>query len=72
MARWSKVVGPRWIKLFTQAHWSHSQYHTNNGFFKLVGSIATDPLVLLFTQYKNTWATAISSHYLDALPTKDV
>jgi len=29
-------------------------------------------LILVFTQYKTTWLTAISSHCLVALPAKDV
>jgi len=27
MARRWKVIGPRWIKIFTQAHWPHSVSH---------------------------------------------
>jgi len=27
----------RWIKLFTQAHWS--QFHTSNGYFTLVDAL---------------------------------
>jgi len=65
-------VGPRvtmfghpWIiKLFTQAHWSHSQ----QWILQTCGYIATDSLGLLFTQYKTTCLSAISSHCVAALP----
>jgi len=33
-------------------------------------AIATDSLMLLFTQYKSTWLTAISSHCLTTLLAK--
>jgi len=58
------------IKLFTQVHWSHSQSHTNNGLFQACGTFATSLLTLLFTQYKTTLLSAISSHCLAALPAK--
>jgi len=35
MARRQNVFDPRWIKLFTQTHWSPSD-HNCNGYFKLV------------------------------------
>jgi len=38
--------------------------------FQTCGNIATDSLMLLFTNYKCTWITAISSHCLAALPDK--
>jgi len=36
--------------------------------FQTSRSIATDSLMLLFTQYKTSWLTAISSHCLAVLP----
>ena len=47
------------------AHWSHSHW-----IFQTCGSIASDSLVLLFTQHKITLFAAISSHCLAALHAK--
>jgi len=50
------------------ANWSHSH---KKSIFQTFGSISTDSLMLLFTQYnKCMWRTAISSHGLAALPAK--
>jgi len=37
-ARGALIVHPL-VKLFTQAHWSHSQSHINNEFFKHVQAL---------------------------------
>ena len=42
-------------------HWSHSHYQW---IFQTRGSIASDSLTLLFTQYNSAWLTAISGHCL--------
>jgi len=48
----------------------HTRSHTaSNGYFKLAEAF-TDSIGLLFTQYKTTWLTAISSHCVAALPSK--
>ena len=61
--------------LFARLRWSHSQSHTNNGFFKLVEPLLRVYLYLFSHSIKlrEYWHTAeISRHCLVALPAKDV
>ena len=51
---------------------SHSQPHTNNRFFDLVQPLVRVYLILMLlsTQYKTKWLTAVGSHCLAASPAK--
>jgi len=54
-------------KLLTQVRWSYPEPHTKQWIFQTCETFAMGLLMLLFTQYKTTWLTAISSHCLVAL-----
>jgi len=45
----TKLISHPWINLLTLAHWSHSQSHINNGFFKLVEALLHFPSCFFHT-----------------------
>ena len=65
------LVAPTLVAgLVRRIGYSYTLTQNKQWIFQICGSIATDWLKLLFTQYKNMWLIAISSNCLAALPAK--